>query len=473
MSILMFLCSFITGFTVEDPITVKEFTDLVYSEFGMPNDMGIVTADDELDAGAYILTKDAYAILNQVSNGNFDESGGYGRLSKTMAVKNVDQAQTAWANQTFGEPVAEEVTPDMIKFSGDFSPALQAAEIKTGDTVLQEAYVPQNEDNGITQSDFDIISLLQKIDTHFSVGGFDVGLKVTDTGFIASVGGDVATGVNVQKAFNVTDLNISTNMDINMLTSNIKESYLRIDYDLVDTTTVTGSYAASLEGGVNEDGTPMDFFASAKAGLLGLVNGGDNQINLFTFNVPVPYLPTVTISLDVKLRIDIYGRISLSISSRQVQGYEVINNQARVIFDSDYEDMQLDIMADTRLTIAFVLSIKVAGVIIVDAEFAIGIGVKMTLYIQTDLEDYVIDIPIDLAMAIPNGEGFEFCADAKLFGLMSVSVGRNSAILKKLGLTKTWVIWDESNATFYNLHIEDNGDGGVAIVDQCTRARTR
>ena len=450
LSILMFITSFIPGIGVKDPITVENFVNLVYREFGMPNDMGIITADDDLNSDSYISTKDAYAILSQASGDTFN-----------------------WATQEFGAPVAEEVTPDIIKFSGDFSPALQAAEIKTGDTVLQGAYVPQDENAGITQSDFDIIELLKKLDTSFSVGGFDVGLKVTDTGFDVGVSGDVASGVNVSKTFSVTDLNISTNMDINMLLNKINESYLRIDYNLVDTTTVVGSYAASLAGGVNEDGTPMDFFSSAKAGLLELVNGGDNQINLFTVNVPIPYLPTVTVSMDVKLRIDIYGQISITVTSSQVQGYEIINNQARVIFDSDYDDMQINIMADTRLTIAFVLSIKVAGVIIVDAEFAIGIGVKMTLYIQTDLEDYVIDMPIDLAMAIPNGEGFEFCADAKLFGLMSVSVGRNSAILKKLGLTKTWVIWNESNATFYNLHIEDNGDGGVAIVDKCTRARTR
>lgn len=473
MSIFILLASFLPGFGVKDPITVENFANLVYGEFGMPNDMGIITADDELDPSSYISTKDAYLVLNQASGGTFTEIGSNKKLSASLAEDLVKNAQSSWANQTFGAPVAEQVTPDVIKFSGDFSPALQAAEIKTGNTVLQNAYVPQDETAGITQSDFDVISLLQKIDTSFSVGGFDVNLKVTDGGFIVGVGGSVATGVNVSKTFNVSNLNVYTNMDINMLTSNIKQSYLRLDYDLVDTTTVTGSYVASLKGGINEDGSPMDFFSSAKAGLLNLVNGGDNQINLFSFNVPVPYVPTVTISLDVKLRIDIYGRISIAVTSSQVQGYEIINNQARIIFDSNYEDMQIDIMADTRLTIAFVLSVKVAGVIIVDAEFAIGVGVKMSLYIKTDLEDYVIDMPIDLAMAVPNGDNFEFCANAKLYGLMSVSVGRNSAILKKLGLTKTWVIWDESNATFYNLHIEDNGDGGVAIVDQCTRARTR
>jgi|GEM_PF-561743 len=360
---------------------------------------------------------------------------------------------------------------DSLSFQGDVAPVLAASQIVDGNgNTLQAAAIPEGGD----LSQIDIGSLLQKIDVDFSIGMFDFGLKVTDTGFNLDVGADIVNGVHLQKKYEISNLNVSTKFDGNIASGSINEAYIRADYDLADITTLTGSYAASVavdESKLPEGAEPIDFMTAAKDGLLTLVSGGGNKITVFTVNIPIPNLPTVTISLDVNIRITVNGKIEITITSSQVKGLEIIDNKVRIINEAEYLEETYDIMADIRFTVGLCLSVKVLGYIVVDVEFEAGIGIKVTAFIKADAAEYVIDIPLDLAIQIPYPTGgmdsAEFCGNAKIYGLMSVSVGKNSGILKKLGLTKTWVIFDENNAVICNLHIEENG-----VVDDCTRART-
>lgn len=366
------------------------------------------------------------------------------------------------------EEVALDEVYDEVSFAGDFAPQLAAAKIVAGDgTVLQDATVATG--NGTSQFDFG--SLLQKIDVDFSLGNFDFGLKVTDTGFNLEIGSQIVNGVNLKKTYEVSNLNVSTKLDANLLTNNIKEAYIRADYDLKDITTLTGSYAASVAVDQPAGAEPIDFMTAAKEGLLKLVEGSGSKIKVFSIDVPIPNLPTVTLSLDVNIRITVYGKIEITITSSQVKGIEIINNKIRVINEAEYGQQTYDIMADVRFTVGLCFAIKALGFIIVDAEFEAGIGIKVSAYIVAETAEYALNIPLDLAIEIPyptgGMNGAEFCGNAKIYGLMSVSIGQNSKLLKLAGLTKTWVIFDESNAVIYNLHIEENG-----VVPECTRART-
>ncbi len=419
----------------------------------------------------------AIAILVAAGLLSYNIFGNYTVKTITIAQAKdlLARVKALWASVNYGEPAVEAATQDEIKFSGDVEPALEVAQITAGNgAVLQNSYVPLDGETAITESQIDIASLLQKLDVSFSLSGFNFKLKVTDTGFNLGVGATVCDGVKIAKTFEVSNLNVATKFDGNIVTNNIKEAYLRADYNLKDITTVTGSYATSVAVDPSKlpDGSPVDFMTAAKAGALALMPGGGNKITVFSFEVPIPNCPAISIALDVNLCISVDGKISITISSSNVKGIEIVNNKVKLINETTYGDQTYDIMADVRFTVGLDLGIKLTGVMmLVDAEFSAGVGIKVTAFIQTDTAVYTLDMPLDLAIAIPyptgGMDGALFCGNAKVYGLMSVSVGQNSPILKKLGLTKTWVIFDENNAVIYNFHIEETG-----VVPECTRART-
>lgn len=475
LSIISFITSMIPGFVTKTPILLDEFISAVYVQFGMPNDVGIITSDDGIAGNTKVTSKLCYAILEEASSGEYAIDGNNKLIEKSVALSAIADAKEAWASKNFGEPAVESATQDEIKFSGDVAPALEVAQITAGNgAVLQNSYVPLDGETAITESQIDIASLIQKLDVSFSLSGFNFKLKVTDTGFNLGVGATVCDGVKIAKTFEVSNLNVATKFDGNIVTNNIKEAYLRADYNLKDITTVTGSYANSVAVDPSKlpDGSPVDFMTAAKAGALALMPGGGNKITVFSFEVPIPNCPAISIALDVNLCISVDGKISITISSSNVKGIEIVNNKVKLINETTYGDQTYDIMADVRFTVGLDLGIKLTGVMmLVDAEFSAGVGIKVTAFIQTDTAVYTLDMPLDLAIAIPyptgGMDGALFCGNAKVYGLMSVSVGQNSLILKKLGLTKTWVIFDENNAVIYNLHIEETG-----VVPECTRART-
>jgi len=382
-----------------------------------------------------------------------------------------------WQNKKFGAPATEAVSQDVVDYSGDFAPTLQAAQITDcNGNVVQKPAVALDGSQSIAQSQLDLLSLIPK-SFSFSLGAFKFGVAIADKGFTLNVGATVTNGVQIQKTFEVSNLNVSTKFDGNIATKDIKEAYIRADYDLKDVTTLTGSYAGSVAVDPSKlpAGSPTDFMTAAKAGALALMPGGGNKITVFSVNVPIPNCPAITISLDVNLRITVDGRITITITSSQVRGIEIINNKVRLINEVTYGQQTYDIFADVRFTVGLCLSIKVLGYIVVDAEFEAGIGANINLYVQCDTAVYQLQMPIDLAIAIPyptnSMNNAQFCGNVRIYGLMSVSVGQNSPLLKLIGLQKTWVIFDQNNGTIYNLHVEDDGNGGVQIVPACTRAR--
>lgn len=388
-----------------------------------------------------------------------------------------------------GEVVLEDVFEE-ISFEGNFVPNFEASKIsdsqgnvlndaEQGDPDAEVVYAPE----GFSLSDlknFDIhnidyIALLKKVKLSFSVGGFKVKAKVNDNGFNVSVSGTVCDGVNITKAYDLSNFNVNAKLDCNVLRNNIKDSYVRVDYDLVETTLINGSYAASLaETPLAEGEDPVDFLTRVKEGLFELTRGANNKIKIFKIDVPIPNVPGVSIGLELSLVIDCYGRIEITVTSSEVKGYEIVNNKARFINNSEVYDKDYIIAANAEVKATLDFQLNVLGVCIVDVAFTggIGIGIRTTVFVMNDdgsvLDKQTLDLPFDLAVETTvgaNRDNLKLCANANLYGILKISVGTNSKILSKLGLTKTWTIFDESNGTFATFHIEESG-----IVDHCTRA---
>lgn len=369
-----------------------------------------------------------------------------------------------------------------VNFEGQFEPNFEASKItdeqgnvlndaEEGDEDAEVVYVPE----GFSLSDlknFDIhnidyIALLKKVKLSFSVGGFKVKANVADNGFNVSVSGQVCDGVNITKAYSLSNFNVNAKLDANVLANNIKDSYVRIDYDLTETTLINGSYAASVaETPLAEGEDPVDFLTRVKEGLFELTSGSGNKINIFQIDVPIPNVPGVTIGLELSLVIDVYGRIEITVTSSECKGYEIVDNKPRVINNSEVYDKTYLVAANVELKATLDFQLKVLGMCIVDVAFTGGIGVGMTttatVFDESGnvLETKTYDLPFDLAVETTlgaNRDKLDITAEVDIYGILNISVGKNSKILSKLGLTKTWVIFDRSNGQIASFSIDENG----------------
>ena len=310
----------------------------------------------------------------------------------------------------------------------------------------------------------------------FSVKGFKVKVAYKDGQVVFSIGGKVVDGVYVEKLYTMSNIKIDAKYDANIKKLDIKEAYVKTNYDLVETTTIEGSYAASVvpEGGsfTNEGD---NFLEKVKNNLsnLTLQPGGGQKVRIYSFTYPIG-TTGLTVDVDISLTLSVNGKIEIIVTSNETKGFEIINNKGRVIRESTIYDRAYNISGEFRAVLGLDISLTFLKIKIIDVEVGAGVGAYVTTKIFNVKTNGVTtsDIPLDIAIEASSGlddlEDLRFCADVTLYGILNVSVGRNS-ILSKIGLYKTWNIFDRSGAmydgTFAHLHIENSG-----IVDQCSYA---
>ena len=306
----------------------------------------------------------------------------------------------------------------------------------------------------------------------FSIKGFKVKAALNNGRVDLSIGGNVCDGVYVEKLYTMSNIKIDAKYNANIKKLDIKEAYVKTNYDLVETTVITGSYAGSVvpEGGsfTNEG---ANFLEKVKNNLsnLTLQPGGGQKVNIFTYEIPIG-TTGLTVEMNVSLTLSVNGRIEIIVTSNETKGYEIINNKGRVIHESTVYDRAFNISGDFRAVLGLDLSLTFLTFQIIDVEVSGGVGAYVLTKVfnvkthTTTTSDVPLDVAVEAASGLDDLEDLRFCADVTLYGILSVSVGRSS-ILSKIGLYKTWNIYDRDNGTFAHLHIENSG-----IVDQCSYA---
>jgi len=317
-----------------------------------------------------------------------------------------------------------------------------------------------------------IAKFLENPKISFSVKGFKV--KAAYSGGRVDIGitGTVAGKVGIEKYYSLDNIAVDAKYDANLAKLQIKEAYLKMNYDLVETTVLTGSYAASVvpEGGsfTNEGASFLEKVKN-NLGNLKLTQGGGIKVNVFTFEIPIASTG-LTVELNVSLTLSASGRIEIIVTSNETKGYEIINNKGRVIHESDIKERMYNISGDFRAVLGLDLSLTFLTYKIVDVEFNGGVGAYVLTKIfnvktgQTTTSEVPLDIVVEATAGDDSLADLRFCADVELYGILNVSVGQNS-IIRKIGLSKSWNFYDRGNGTFAHLHIENSG-----IVDQCTYA---
>lgn len=300
-------------------------------------------------------------------------------------------------------------------------------------------------------------AIIDVVDFDFDIGKLNVGFALADTGFDVSVGGNIK-GANISKKWEVRNFEVLTKFDGNIAEKQINHAYLIMNYDLTDNTEISGSAAYSVaEKELPEGTTTNEFLTRVQNNLFELTKGSNSEITLFSVDVAIPHCPAITVGIVAKIVITFDGRVVLSITSEESHGIEVIDNKARTISEQTPLDTHIDAQARLEGTIAFNANLKCVSICIIDVEVKVGLGVHVTVLVDTDAGNYKLDMPYDFLADVyvpyPTGDSASIYAKVNAYGIVHISIGQNS-ILKKIGLKKTWKIVDEDgrgkvNGTFY------------------------
>ena len=354
--------------------------------------------------------------------------------------------------------VAIEDVIEKIDYEGTTDVDFATAMITDGNgEVLSDGYL---DTNAISKDD--IMKTLKKLaNVSFSVKGFNIKAKITDTGLNFSVSKSVCDGVTLSKAYELTNLTVDAKADMNVAKLNFNEVYLKFNYDLKDTTTISGSYAKTFGEEVTTVGEKLsgDSFWAKAVNKYALSKLDSTSIKLFTFTLPLGSTP-LSITFDVLLNIDVNGRMEIVVVSEEMHGVEIINNKVSTINDSTVVDRQTSIYGQFELRLGLDVALGLYGYALVDVCVEGGVGAYVEAhakYVDANGNPVVqstLTIPVDYLKefaAGANTEGeIDISGHADIYGILNVSVGNHSAI-GKVGLKKTWTIYDRSNGVFASI----------------------
>ena len=354
--------------------------------------------------------------------------------------------------------VAIEDVIEKIDYEGTTDVDFATAMITDGNgEVLSDGYL---DTNAISKDD--IMKTLKKLaNVSFSVKGFNIKAKITDTGLNFSVSKSVCDGVTLSKAYELTNLTVDAKADMNVAKLNFNEVYLKFNYDLKDTTTISGSYAKTFGEEVTTVGEKLsgDSFWAKAVNKYALSKLDSTSIKLFTLTLPLGSTP-LSITFDVLLNIDVNGRMEIVVVSEEMHGVEIINNKVSTINDSTVVDRQTSIYGQFELRLGLDVALGLYGYALVDVCVEGGVGAYVEAhakYVDANGNPVVqstLTIPVDYLKELAAGANTEGEIDisghADIYGILNVSVGNHSAI-GKVGLKKTWTIYDRSNGVFASI----------------------
>lgn len=363
---------------------------------------------------------------------------------------------------------------DSLEYAASFSPNMAAAQVVTGEGEVLQAGVANNE--GIKETIDEVKGLLSDkealkgavkdllVDTlsegSFSIGGAKVKYAFTEGGFDIAISGNVGNGINLSKSYSISNLELLTKFDGSFKNgkANVKEGYLKLNYDCVDTTKVSGSYSASLVSGLDEDISSLDVADQIKMNFENLkLEQGTASFPVFTAHIAIPNAPVITIKMEASLVFNIYGYAELIITTENCVGYEIIDNNGRFIYESrETAPKVFNAMGTAEALIGLNVALCAFGISLIDLGLEGGLGVyvycTMTLpyngdFTTTSIEDIPANVLAQSVAILDNADEITVSGYADFYGVFRISLCENS-ITDKIGLSKTWTIVDHSNGTF-------------------------
>ena len=424
---------------IKDEVELCEGVKTV-DAYTVSGDSIIVSADNDLKVGdVYVLEQS-----DEILTGAAYEVAGVEVVGDEKVITNKE--------------VAIDEVVEKIDYAGQSTVDFATAMIEDGNgEVINDGCL---DTAGLTKAD--IMKTLKKLaNVSFSVKGFKIKAKITDTGLDFSVAKSVCNGVTLAKSYSLSNLTVDAKADMNIAKLNFNEVYLKFDYDLVDITSITGSYAKVFGDEVVSEGQKIDsdnFFAKAVNKYI--LNSFDStSIKLFSFTLPIGSTP-LTVTFDVTANIGVNGKMEIVVTSREFHGVEIINNKVSTVNDTEVLDRKVDIYGTFEACLGLDVALGLYGYALVDVGVLGGLGayVEATAKLVDAEGNIVVDskytVPVDYLVELCSGADFDGKIDigghADIYGILKVSVGTNS-VVDKVGLSKTWTIFDRGNGTFASI----------------------
>lgn len=418
-----------------------------------------------LPAGTAIAAGDVFTVP-QVS-GNLE-----GGIYEAVSVKETANGVVVETEEANLEDVV-----DSIDYAAGFSPNMAAAQVVSGDGEVIQEGVANNE--GIKETIDEVKNVLTDkealkgavkdllVDT-LSEGSFDVGdaeveYAFTEGGFDIAISGPVGEGINIKKSYSVSNLELLTKFDGSFKNgkTDVKEGYLKLNYDCVDTTKVSGSYSASLVSGITEDISSMEVVDQIKMNFENLkLEQGTARFPVFTAHIAIPNAPSITIKMEASVVFNVYGYAELIITTENCVGYEIIDNNGRFISEStETAPKVFNAMGTAEALVGLNVGLCAFGISLIDVGLQGGLGVYVYATVTLPYADYtstsIEDIPANLlaqsVAILDNADEITVSGTAQFYGIFKVSLCEDS-ITDKIGLSKTWTIVDRSNGTFATIN---------------------
>lgn len=452
----------------DDKEVADKAAEIIYEE----NVVEIETADYSvngnvvtLPAGTALAAGDVFTVP-QVS-GNLE-----GGIYEAVSVKETANGVVVETEEADLEDVVES-----IDYAAAFSPNMAAAQVVSGDGELIQAGVANNE--GIKETIDEVKNVLTDkealkgaikdllVDT-LSEGSFDVGdasvdYAFTDGGFDIAISGDVGEGINIRKSYSVSNLELLTKFDGTFKNGkpDVKEGYLKLNYDCVDTTKVSASYSASLVSGVTEDISSMEIVDQIKMNFENLkLEKGTARFPVFTAHIAIPNCGPLTIKLEASVVFNIYGYAELILTTENCVGYEIIDNNGRFIYEStETAPKVFNAMGTAEALVGLNCGLTIFGIQLIDVGLQGGLGVYVYATVTLPYADFtttsIDDIPANLlaqsVAILDNADEITVSGTAQFYGIFRISLCEES-ITSKIGLSETWTIVDRSNGTFATIN---------------------
>lgn len=316
-----------------------------------------------------------------------DESG---QLSTTYKVEKITNEDGFVVITNTEEDATFEETVKEMNISGTYEPDLTESVIVDGlgrtvssSTVsnMSSLSSPTVEFASYHPGEMEITNTAKKPKSlSFKVDTFSIKGTVSDSSVSFSVSGEFpldkakTTKLKISKSYEIKDIKASYDYDYKK--GKFSNAYAKLDYTTVEKTggelsiTSKGSFAPEYTNG---NGKFLTNFA--RAIYKNSSEPGAKSIKICS--ITVVGTPIVGLSLDVKVKISLSGKIELVVTTNNVKGIQLQSDKIRYIKDQR-EDVDLNAQGKFEATVYVGLSFKVLKFSVIGFGLEGGIGCKVT-----------------------------------------------------------------------------------------------
>ncbi|MCL2107305.1 MAG: hypothetical protein FWH26_09675 [Oscillospiraceae bacterium] len=441
--------------------------------------------------------EDALAALRRAVNGWLNKTFGEADLDVGLVEGDAAPGAQGLFDGEIGTEPTEQTAADVfetVAFQGDFEPDLRASTItdaagnvlNNGAAGDPNSVAVQGFDSQFSLSDlknFDIKDalsqiewkqLLKKINLDFAVGPLNVHVNALENGFNVGLSGSPVSGLTLSKQYEMTNFDISSQLDANLLLGKINECYVRVGYDLKEVTAITGTAAESLYDTGYEGEHAQELMKKLEDALKKVLNASGGTVNLFSITVPIPQLPAITVTIKFSLTVTVDGRISLTVTSSELKGFEIINNQPRFLNQSNVKSRNYYVDANAELKANVDVDLSILGFCLVDLGVTAGLGCEAWVNVDIKNPDgsYLatqkFDLPFGILMETTlgaNNDLIAYSGAVKIYGILEIYYGRRSVILGLIPAQyREFKLFGRSGAMFDSVIYETTFDNAVPVA---------